>query len=100
MLQLTLEDGRVVQRIFAGFVSDKRSYNAFYAELYDEVEQNLKEGNQPLLVEIWKDVTHTSHRGRHGNTAPERNGQGQHPSATAGEHSADAVHAQPEFIGR
>lgn len=55
MLQLTYQDGRVVQRVFAAHVSTQEDADSLIKELQGEVVDN--DTGKPLLVEIWRDVT-------------------------------------------
>ena len=55
MLQLTLESGQVVQRVFAGFISSQGDLEKATKEIASEVKDNHTD--KPLLVEIWRDVT-------------------------------------------
>ena len=54
MLQLTLEDGKVVQRVFAGFITTDDDLDRFVADMRKEVADN-KTG-QPILCEAWEYV--------------------------------------------
>jgi len=51
MLELTLQDGRVVQRIRAGFISSMEDLLRFSEDL----KKDLRESNGPILVEVWQE---------------------------------------------
>lgn len=55
MIQLTLESGRVVQRVFCGYVKTVEDLQTFYKEMQQEIAANAN--GEPLLCEIWKDAT-------------------------------------------
>ena len=51
MLELTLQDGRVVRRIRAGFISSLEDL----ARFSEDLKKDLRESNGPILVEVWQE---------------------------------------------
>lgn len=58
MLQLTLADGRVVQRVFVGFVNNLADLDVAMSEIRGELSEK-----KPLMVEVWRDVKSTKNNG-------------------------------------
>lgn len=54
MLQLTLESGQVVQRVFAGYITTEDDLDKFVAEMRKEVADNRT--GHPILCEVWEYV--------------------------------------------
>ena len=50
MLQFTLPGGKVVQRVFAGFIATEEDLRKFVAEMKSE----LSENHRPILCEMWE----------------------------------------------
>ena len=55
MLQLTLQSGRIVQRVFAGFISSQDDLDKAIKEIAAEFKDN--DTGNPLMVEVWRDAT-------------------------------------------
>lgn len=55
MLHITLADGKVIKRLFAGYVASEADLGRFVDEVRKEVASHRGE---PILVEMWEYASH------------------------------------------
>ncbi|QGH73342.1 MAG: hypothetical protein [Siphoviridae sp. cttb18] len=54
MLQLTLESGQCIQRVFAGFIVSEGDLANFIEEVKSEFHSRKRNKEQPMMCEVWE----------------------------------------------